>query len=655
MADKLRVDLEVGRADEATAKVAKFTGELKKGEAAGNAFAVNFEKQLAATERASRSLAFDLKNLSAQSIKTNGVDGFSKAVQRTEGEVRKAIARLRELDAQAGRTRDPALLKNIQAEAIKTGADIDRLRAKMERVSASRAARPQKMDLAGLAGAAAGFGIPGAADAAQALDLAKQAGLAISIAGAATAAGVAAAGLVAIKVSKDIRAEAEKRLKVEEGIAIAVNKQILGNKQALEDFAKLRTEKEFDRQFQEDLQKQSIEQLESRRKLAEQILALSPQGSGADQNRQIILGVDAEAATRAKKAAADQDAAFNSRNERFKRSQIQAAEFEKKQAEAFAASVKSGRDRVEELQKTAGGLFADLFAKRGASNPFVSVFSEAEAAITRARKETAGLTDDLRAQALQLTENQNANALFSARLDNSLRAGDLTADARRFRTAGRSVAEQARADLFATQAMEKFRRETAEGLFRNPDNLNIFRSGTSAKTGLELFNFQRQQEQAGGLFRNPEFDDEIRRRIAREADARDEVSASERLQKQLDIVRDANPTNDFQRAEIDRKIIALTQGLNPAELSDSQRNAAAGAREREAGRLIGAEAEAKKDRAEALTLQKSIDKNIAALLEKANTEGLQGIIRIINDAEDNAAVELGKRPTPKDSKKTTEP
>lgn len=318
--------------------------------------------------------------------------------------------------------------------------------------------------------------------------------------------------------------------------------------------------------------------------------------------------------------------------------------------DAILAQINAGRARVNELGKSTDALFANLFAKRGASNPFVEVFSEADKAIESTRLATAGLRADLRATADQLVNTINANALFSARLETRLQAVDLRGDAANFRNTRQS--DTAAADKFANDAMSRFRRDLATGLFKNPENLAAFRSGTSNAVGLDLFNFQRQLEQSGGLFRNPEFDEQTRRRLSA-ADPTN-TTVQDRLDKQLAVIRDLNPSNDIQRAEADRKIIALTQGLDPNTLTDRERNAAAAARENEATRLENAETAAKTERADAAKVQTSIDANIAELLKIAKSDGLTGVIRIINEAEDKANVELGKRPTPRDVKSITD-
>lgn len=647
MADKLQVDLVAGNAVPATAAVEKFTAALVKSDTTakslegGKNFAAGFDKQIATIERQALNLGFTLRKIAEVSVNPKGVDGLGKAAQRADADLRIAYARLRQIEQQAATTADPVLFKKLRLEAEKTGLDLDALQNKINRVAAGRQAAAARrgpgsnIDGRGLLNSAAGLGIPGAFEASAGLDAAAAIG--ISTAGLAVFGAIAAAGVGLVKLSEHLRDEAKKRLGYEEAIAIAVNKQILAGKEVLTNFAKAREEAQFQRDFQRDLVRLTAEELEHRRALQEFFLKANPTGENADRQKGVISKIDAQLDRLKQQKQAQVDNAFNQRNENFKRAQREQAEFERKRLE----SINAGRAKIDELGKSTDEFFARLFVLKGANNPFVAVFTEAADAIEQTRLATALLSKDLQKQAADMVAAQNANALFSARLDTALKSNDLRQDARAFRNAG-SVFDTARADLLARTAIEKFQRETAAGLFRNPDRLAIFGPGASNKTQLDLFNFRRQQDEAGGIFRNPIFDEERRRQLSA-ADPSSELTAQDRLDKQLAIIRGLKPENEFQRAEADRKIIALTQGLNPADLSDAQRNAAAAARENEAARLDNAETAAKAERADNAAIQKSIDKNIADLLKIAKSEGLTGVIRIINEAEDSAKESLGKR------------
>lgn len=314
--------------------------------------------------------------------------------------------------------------------------------------------------------------------------------------------------------------------------------------------------------------------------------------------------------------------------------------------DAILAQINAGRAKVAELGKQTDNLFADLLAKKGASNPFVAVFTDAEKAIESTRLATAALSADLQKVAADLVAANNANVLFSARLDNRLSADTLRADAAGFRGGGPETDQD-----FATRIDRQLKQ-----LGFNPDDLkklsaqqkanfiairqsNLLGDRAVAQTPTTNFADRRLNGIA--------IEDLIRGNLAN-SKQRIELSAGDRIDRQLAIIRDSNPTNDVQRAEADRKIIALTQNLSGKDLTPERANAAAGSREREATRLENAERTAAAERTEAAKIQKSIDKNISDLLKIAQSDGLTGVVRIINNAEDTTTVELGKRPTPRD-------
>jgi hypothetical protein len=309
---------------------------------------------------------------------------------------------------------------------------------------------------------------------------------------------------------------------------------------------------------------------------------------------------------------------------------------------AIKKSIDEGKKKIAELKKANADLFGDLFNAAGENNPFVKVFSEAEKAIERTRLTTANLSDELRNQAEQMTRAANANNLFAARLQATLSASDLRAEGAAFRDDEGTET----ADRRAHEALARFKRNQATGLFKNPENLAIFQTGTSTKTRLELFDYQRRLEESGGLFRNPDIQDADRRAIAQQTGP---TTLQARLDRQLAALNKLHPENEDQRSQIDRKIIALTQGVDPKDLTTAERSAAAAARENEATRIEMQEQEAAKDREQRNKTLKSLDDNLSKLREIAESEGLTGVIRIINEAEDRAKVSLGQRPTSKDT------
>lgn len=295
----------------------------------------------------------------------------------------------------------------------------------------------------------------------------------------------------------------------------------------------------------------------------------------------------------------------------WKRSQESEAVFARQQAEQFAESVKRGKERVEQYRKTIDDLVSGLASQRGNTNPFVQVFTEAEEAIKRTQLATKGLSTELQAVILQQQQALNARNLFRQRLDTGLQAIDLRFDANRFRQAG---------------------------------------SGTAAGNRLAEFTNRIAQEEAGGLFRNPDYVRWQTEQLRREQEqAGSGGGIQERLNRQLEFLRRAGTTAE-QRAEVDRRIIALTQGVDPAELTGSQREDAAAAREREAVRLEKAERDAVSERTANQQLQSKIAADIGKLVQLAEKQGVEAVIRVIDDTGGKVESRLAKRPSDKDTK-----
>lgn len=650
MADKLSVTLEAPGADKAISDVQRFRREIVASDAQLNALATSganvmrrdFSDAIATVQRQALGLSGQLRRIGDVTIGVRGLDGIGRAAGRAQEQARGIYARLREIERQAAVTRDPVLLRRLQGEASRASFELDKLQRKIDRVGAGRAARLPSAagGPSGISGSAIGqvgslLGIAGASEFGTLLG-----GTALSTGFLAVAAPIAAVGALIVNYSKEAREEAERRLKAELAVVEAVNRALIAQKEQLKDFREADALRQRQRQFEASFN--DISDRDSLRRQAAtltQLRDLNPTGERAQQYDRDIQAIESRIASLDDRAKASADEAFNQRNENFKKSQEQARELDRKRLQ----SVNEGRQRVNEFGKTIDDLFANLLAKQGETNPFVRVFTEAEQSIKSVRIATSALSADLQKQAADMVAAANANALFGARLDSRLAAVNLRADAAAFRESGSTKA----GDEIGNRALARFKRELSEGVFRNLDNLTVFWSGSdvSAKTALEIFDFQRRQERRGGLFRNPDFDAEQRAAIA----ARPEnQTAGDRLDKQLAALRSLRPENEQQRGEIDRRIIALTQGLNPNDLTDAQRNAAAQARENEAVRQENAERDAKIERQQAAELQKSIDANIAELLRIAQKDGLTGVIRIINEAEDKATVSVGQRPTARD-------
>jgi hypothetical protein len=573
----------------------------------------------------------------------SGLEGPAKAAG---AQIAATRARLLQIQAAAARTTNPKVFDGLVAEAKVAQAELDRLENKIQRVAQFRQARGLRgrVSLGSLGNIAGGLGsfLPGPlGDAAQAAALVPPGGFGglgaatIGTGTLAAAGSLAAAGALIVKYSKEARQDAEARLAAEEKIQGAINKQIIGARETRIEFEKQSQAAAAGRQFNKDLNSQSIGELTRRRDLLKQLNEINPNGDVAQERQTQRLAIESRLADLQDKKTADADAAFAQRFENFRRSQAAQVEADK----AFEESVAKGAEKIRELGTTSKELFADLAAAQGENNPFVKLFTEADAAIEKTRLTTATLNAELQQSAEVMTATANANRLFSARLGSALEASDLRADAARFRDSGND-------DAALLASVQAFRRQETEGLFRNPALKFALQAGATAQTRLDLFNERIADEQNSGLFRNPAADAAVRRSL--ELDAGENISERDRFERQLAVIQSLRPENEAQRAEADRKIIELGRNLDPAALSESDRSAIAQALENQAVRTENAEAEAKAARDTANQLNASIDANISELLKVAKSEGLTGVIRIINEAENQAKVSLGNRPTEKD-------
>lgn len=306
--------------------------------------------------------------------------------------------------------------------------------------------------------------------------------------------------------------------------------------------------------------------------------------------------------------------------------------------EAITEAVKAGREKVKELGKTQKDLFSGLFGAAGETNPFVKVFSEAEKQINAVTLATATLDEKLQKTALSFVQNTNNLNLFNARLDAALGASDLRAGADRFRN-GPGDSTRVRPEDFARVVNDAIARSLpgsrqGQGDLSQAERLQLFEKAQS-----DSLRFSGQNESTIVSFL-------ARQRVANAPGSGIDEGQSVRdnLQRQLKVIEGLRPGNDAERQAADRRIIALTESLDPSALSETQRIAAATARENEALRLDKQETAARAAQVEQKVVFDSIDTNIGKLLKIAESDGLTGVIRIINEAEDKAKTRLSKRP-----------
>lgn len=681
----------IAKTDAFVAKLQTATKTINALPAAASGAVAGFDKQIAAVERRTLSLAFTLNQFSKATIGTAGLDGLGKAAGRAEIELRKTYARLQAIEAEAAKTRDPVVLQKLTSEAAAANNQLDRLQQKMNRVNDGRsavAARQGAGAASGLTKAGSALGLAGAAGvpfaSEAALGLSAAEGFGITAASIASVAAFAAAlapivgiGAVIIHQFREIKDLAAQELRIQEKVSFAYGQQAKAQFDFLNKQKELDNSDERARKFEAYLklnQKDAVV-LQARADLLEQINKFDPTGKDAQANADERRALIARVAAIPGENTAAADANFAQRNENFKNSQKQAIEFEKQRNAEKLTRINEQRQRVNDLGKSTDDLFAGLYAKQGTSNPFVAVFSEADKAIESTRIATAGLSKDLQETAARLVAGQNATALFTARLDNSLNASDLSAEARmlrRGRGADSTRVDSATVARIASQYFNDNFQTLADG---GTINQGMFAGDIQARqirqiranggSADDVAAFTRRNQRAAfeeqsmrNLKANGQSDSSIAAFIARSRrDANvDPLAATtqDRLNRQLEVIRGLNPNSEAEKAIADRKIIALTNGLKPEDLSPEQRNAAAAARENEAVRIGNAEKTAIADRESAAATQASIDKNIAELLKIAQKDGLTGVIRIINDAEEKAAVSIGKRPTIRDAKTLTD-
>jgi hypothetical protein len=518
---------------------------------------------------------------------------------------------------------------------------------------------------------------------------------------------IAVAGAAVVKVTQNIREESERRLKAEELIQGAINRQIISQREGLQNLQKLRIEATADRQFNRDLSAFSVDELKNRRSAIEKLQTLTPAtlpvlengkviskpNEAFDRNSKALLALDAQIEQTRISNQKKADDSFSQRFESWKMSQENAIEAEKRRREEIEKTEKKRREEIEkgkakviELGKVYNTVFDSLFAKTNASNPFVSLFSEGDKAVSELRKNLAGLSPELQAVATQMQQKLNADALFSARLDTKLKVFDLKDEAEQFRNFKEKPFAISDPNKFFSDFIEAGLKQIAAAVRRsngtrynltgsgsttqgfsqsneNPlirYNSNIFtdKNGKQFTNGFsqsdarnDLLNVYERENTFGGSYSRQRTladlnNDEKQKYISSLNNADDkDLQFQDRLQKQITLAQGSGFLSPGEQALVDKKLVALTS-VDPSRLNDSERNVAAAAREREAARSQNAENEAKIERAKDREVQNKLALAIDKLAEKAGKEGIKGIeniIRLIDDRSEGKS-ELKKAP-----------
>lgn len=477
---------------------------------------------------------------------------------------------------------------------------------------------------------------------------------------------IAAVGFGIVKVTQNIREESERRLKVEESIATAGNKQIFAQQQAIKNLKELRENNSFDRQFSQQNQTSSIEELKARRETLEKLYSLSPKSETADRTKDQILALDAQIYQTQQQNQKKASDSFAQHWERWKKLQEDAAKTEQRQAEVAAekakaalekrnADIKKATEKVAELGKQYNSVFDTLFAHTNKENPFVSIFGEGDKALKILRENLRGISPELEAVAVAMQQKLNDTALFGARLDSNLNAFDLRNQAATFR----NYAPKPDADAEKKKFDERIRlavegsvvEKTFGGFFNNGRKVSDY----TPEQQRDIF---EKQVLGNAAPNNLEGTISYLARLRHSPKAIDEnLSFQERLQKQIDIIDKAKlgATNQDEINNASRKIIALTS-VDPSKLNDSQRLRAAEERERDAVRIQDGEREARAQRAELIKLQSQTAENGKRLVQIAERDGLKGIENVIRliDARTDGKSELRKAPTAADVQKASD-
>lgn len=462
----------------------------------------------------------------------------------------------------------------------------------------------------------------------------------LSLGGLAVFGGLAAAGLAVVKITESIRTEAERRLKAEEAIVAAMNRQRLLGIEIAKNTERVLKQDAADDQFSQFLKNGSIDDLQRR---LENIRRLQNVGGntdvGVDPKTGKAIAVESEASKRrveelrrleqeirerGRQTSSDRSNVFEQQAENYKKSQESA----RKAQEEFAKSVEEGRKKVGELGKTYNAVLDGIVQRSNANNPFVQLFSEADRSMKVLRENTRGLSRDVIAQFEAMEQKANSLKLFEARIESGLGALGLRNEAANFRNPVDPEKNRLQQDAIIRQFLAD-----------NPNYGNSFFGGSGDFRSITY-------DQNGNMDEATRRDILSRSQLGRNTLETPADRLNKTLQDQFNLLNQNARSPDEQRIA-DRRFAALTQGVNPLELSDRNREAAAAVREREAVRIESAEKEAIDVARESRDLQKRIAESQEKLLLIAEKQGIRGVEIAIRDGT-SGGVDV-KSPTSSDT------
>ncbi len=449
-------------------------------------------------------------------------------------------------------------------------------------------------------------------------------------------AGVAAAGYAVVKVTENIRTEAERRLKAEIAIVGAMNKQILLGQELDAKFKSQLNNDDKDRRFSDFLEGASLSDVESRLANLKKLRDLGStldfdskkgdwvQSSESRRTESEIRRLEDQKAALIKQRGGSADKSFSESWDAMLRSQ----EAAKKAQEEFNRSVEDGKKRVEELGKKWNEGFVNSFTKFHDDNPFIKFMSDSARAASSLNDQLKGLPPQIAAVAKEMQRAASLRDAFSLRLDNALGAANLRSEAEKFRN--------------------PYDPGKDSSLYRSLMERQYGRPVGTDKDGKPVYDTAGRNTEAGDAYVKRSFE-ALRQKTPQE-------QTNKSLSEQYDLIYDKRRPG-FDQAIADRKWIAATQGVNPAELSSSLRNSAADARLNEAARKESLETEAQTAQVALYEMLKQISTQEGLLVKVAETGGRAAVDKLTVEVKDSTGNGLSvtrnpERPTNADTQRT---
>lgn len=530
--------------------------------------------------------------------------------------------------------------------------------------------------------------------------------LGISVSSLVAIGGVAALGAAAIGVSEKLNSEADARLASEERIASSINKQVIGLREALSDYEKIKDQLQQNEALQrkiagligqsdssgvKDLRDKTdqdniakiteINRLQADLRYQEQALAFekgrTPRGAlgqavfggtTASQQRQSV-GEAESAVDRTKKRLAEaeddlrrgtgtlkeldnaqseitknQDARFaagfanrvkNLEDE--KRFNDKLAAERKAAAEKFKQSVKDANEEVTRLSAGYKDEFNRLFLDNNRDNPFATQIIQSAKALEVLDQKLKGVGPELRRQAIDLQTAAAAQQVYTTQINSAFQNVDLRNQRDRFR----NPTQQELQYSFNDRAAERERISNST----NPDVLaskivDAFKAGTiNREEAIKQFNTNFSGYSPDVL---RQFRDTIRNTFTDE-----QVRNQRVVDEKIDIAGRAK--TEVQKAIADAALTSFAGGLNPDDLTKSERARIADAFERSAVRNEARQEQALRVQQDLLATLTNIDKRGEALAKVANEkgkEGLEATIRIVDETANGVQKDVKpQRPT----------